>query len=147
MFTPPSNSHELPSTLGDGRYHVMRRLGSGAMASVFEVEDDDGRRYAIKVADGRVAARTDLRARFQAEANLLHRVAHPNVLKVHDAGAGESASRRQADEVDDRGHVAFSSSSPSVEVARRCSGNGPRPKGSPAAGGATTSNSGSRPGR
>jgi serine/threonine protein kinase len=46
----------LIGTLFDGRYRVIRRLGSGGMANVYLAEDEElGRRVAIKMLDDKHA--------------------------------------------------------------------------------------------
>jgi serine/threonine protein kinase len=70
----------------DGRYELVRRLGSGGMAEVVEARDHRlGRSVAIK------RLRTDLadpsaRARFHREAMTAAALAHPNIVAVYDVG-------------------------------------------------------------
>ena len=74
-----------------GGYRVVRLLGKGGMAEVYEVEHPTlGIRRALKVfrADGERAEL--LRARFLAEGRLLVRLAHPRLVKVHDCGVDAS---------------------------------------------------------
>ena len=66
-----------------GRYRVVRRLGSGGMASVYLAEDERlGRPTALK----RMHSELDpgLAERFQREARLGASLNHPNVVKVFD---------------------------------------------------------------
>ena len=75
-----------------GGYRVVRLLGKGGMAEVYEVEHPTlGVRRAMKVfrADGERAEL--LRARFLAEGRLLARLTHPRLVKVHDCGVDESS--------------------------------------------------------
>ena len=68
-----------------GGYRVVRLLGKGGMAEVYEVEHPTlGIRRAMKVfrADGERAAL--LRSRFLAEGRLLARLDHPRLVKVYD---------------------------------------------------------------
>lgn len=73
-----------------GRYRVESRLGAGAMGVVYAAVDPElGRRVALKLvrADA-VGERADrLRERLLREAQAMARVAHPNVITVHDVGA------------------------------------------------------------
>ena len=70
-------------------YHVVRLLGRGGMAEVYEVERF-GVRRAMKVftADGERAEL--LKLRFLAEGRLLARLDHPRLVKVHDCGVDEA---------------------------------------------------------
>ena len=70
-------------------YHVVRLLGRGGMAEVYEVERF-GVRRAMKVftADGERAEL--LKSRFLAEGRLLARLNHPRLVKVHDCGVDEA---------------------------------------------------------
>ena len=76
---------DLPD-LGGTRYRVRDRLGRGGMGTVYLAEDAElGREVALKVltvADGS----GDLSARLLAEARLLARLEHPNIVPVHEVG-------------------------------------------------------------
>jgi serine/threonine protein kinase len=68
-------------------YVVVRRLGAGGMGEVYEVEHATlGRRAALKVLHRRHAGRADLAARIRAEARVLARLRHTNVVEVFDLG-------------------------------------------------------------
>lgn len=69
-----------------GRYVVVRRIGGGGMGSVFEATQDEPRRtVALKLL--RLDAVTDdAIRRFRAEAELLGRLDHPHVARIHEAG-------------------------------------------------------------
>ena len=73
---------------------VVRLLGRGGMAEVYEVEHVRlGVRRAMKVftADGEQAGL--LQKRFLAEGRLLARLDHPRLVKVHDCGVDEATGR------------------------------------------------------
>ena len=73
---------------------VVRLLGRGGMAEVYEVEHERlGVRRAMKVftADGEQAGL--LQKRFLAEGRLLARLDHPRLVKVHDCGVDEATGR------------------------------------------------------
>ena len=75
-------------------HRVVRLLGRGGMAEVYEVEHVQlGLRRAMKVftADGERAE--FLRSRFLVEGRLLARLDHPRLVKVHDCGIDESSGR------------------------------------------------------
>src|SRR5687767_2218377 len=69
-----------------GRFVLAERLGAGAMGVVYAALDPElDRRVAIKL----IRANTrhgDLHARLYREAQALARVAHPNVVVVHEVG-------------------------------------------------------------
>jgi len=78
-----------PGDVIEGRYRVVRRLGSGGMGEVLEVERiADERHLALKVLTGNID-RTAL-ARFAREAQIAAEIDHPNVIRVHDVGVSPS---------------------------------------------------------
>jgi serine/threonine-protein kinase len=70
------------------RYRPVRVLSDGAAATVVEAVDEQlGRRVAIKLLTTAAAADPELSARFRRESTLTARLAgHPHVLTVHDVG-------------------------------------------------------------
>jgi tRNA A-37 threonylcarbamoyl transferase component Bud32 len=79
----PDRAAELARALGR-QYRVVRLLGRGGFAEVYEVHDQDlQRRLAVKL------LRTDLLwspatlARFKQEARAVARLSHPNILPIH----------------------------------------------------------------
>ena len=71
----------------DGRYRVMRRIGSGGMADVWLAEDSHlQRRVALKVLHGRFAQDREFVERFRREAEHAAGLSHPNVVAVFDRG-------------------------------------------------------------
>ena len=78
------------NTLVDGRYRVLRRIGSGGMADVYCAEDSHlGRRVAIKVLHRRFAQDQEFVERFRREAKAAAGLNHPNVVGVFDRGEHE----------------------------------------------------------
>lgn len=70
-----------------GPYKVKATVGHGGMASVYEVEPKfhgDTKRKALKVFDCSHGNVRELRKKFIDEAENLHRLTHPNLVKVHD---------------------------------------------------------------
>ena len=75
------------NTLVDGRYRVVRRLGSGGMADVYCAEDVHlGREVALKVLHRRFAQDQEFVERFRREAKAAAGLQHPNVVGVFDRG-------------------------------------------------------------
>ncbi len=69
-----------------GRYRLERELGAGAMGVVHAAFDPDlERRIALKVLRGARASR-EARDRLMREARAMARLAHPNVVTVHEVG-------------------------------------------------------------
>ena len=67
-----------------GRYRVIKSLGRGGMAGVYEVEDEAGRRYALKAPIVDVNASGAVTRRFAREANALRLLDHPNLVAAVD---------------------------------------------------------------
>src|SRR5512132_1993912 len=76
---------ELAAALA-GRYEIERELGSGGMAIVYLARDvKHDRHVALKALRPELA--TSLGAeRFLREINIAARLAHPNILALHDSG-------------------------------------------------------------
>jgi eukaryotic-like serine/threonine-protein kinase len=80
----------LINTLFDGRYRILRKLGSGGMASVYLAEDEDlGRRVAIKILSERYASDDNFNERFRREAKSAASLSHPNIVSIYDRGDAE----------------------------------------------------------
>src|SRR5881409_4233412 len=80
----------LINTLFDGRYRIMRKLGSGGMANVYLAEDQElGRRVAIKILNDRHANDDQFVERFRREAKNAAGLSHPNVVSIYDRGEAE----------------------------------------------------------
>jgi eukaryotic-like serine/threonine-protein kinase len=78
------------NTLIDGRYRVLKRIGSGGMADVYCAEDSHlGRHIAIKVLHRRFAQDQEFVERFRREAKSAAGLNHPNVVGVFDRGEHE----------------------------------------------------------
>jgi eukaryotic-like serine/threonine-protein kinase len=83
-------SDTLINTLFDGRYRILRRLGSGGMATVYLAEDEElGRRVAIKILSERYANDEAFIERFRREAKSAAGLSHPNVVSIYDRGEAE----------------------------------------------------------
>ena len=70
-----------------GRYRLIRRLGTGAMGTVFEAEHQElGKHVAVKLLHSFLADDADVRVRFLREGQAAARIRHPNVVDVYDVG-------------------------------------------------------------
>jgi serine/threonine-protein kinase len=82
--TPPPGSIARSAI---GRYHLVRRLGTGGMGMVFEAEHQElGKQVAIKILHSSLADDADVRARFLREGQAAARIRHLNVVDVYDVG-------------------------------------------------------------
>jgi serine/threonine protein kinase len=73
-------------------YHILEKLGKGAMGVVYLAEDTSlARRVAIKFAD-QTRDDQEFRARFQREARLAASLHHPNIATIFDYGETEDGS-------------------------------------------------------
>ena len=80
----------LINMLFDGRYRIVRKLGSGGMADVYLAEDEDlGRRIAIKILNDRHANDESFVERFRREAKNAAGLSHPNIVSIYDRGEAE----------------------------------------------------------
>src|ERR687889_243996 len=83
-------SDTLINTLFDGRYRIVRKLGSGRMGNVYLAEDEDlGRRVAIKILNDRYANDDLFIERFRREAKSAAGLSHPNIVSIYDRGEAE----------------------------------------------------------
>jgi beta-lactam-binding protein with PASTA domain/predicted Ser/Thr protein kinase len=74
----------------DGRYRVVRKLGTGGMANVYLAEDQElGRRVAIKMLDNRHSQDEQFVERFRREAKNAAGLSHPNIVSIYDRGEAE----------------------------------------------------------
>ncbi len=74
-------------TVIDGRYRLLRRIGSGGMADVWLAEDSHLQRsVALKILHQRFAQDREFVERFRREAEAAAGLQHPNVVAVFDRG-------------------------------------------------------------
>jgi len=75
-----------------GPYRIERRIGSGGMGLVYAaVEEETGRRAALKVLSGPLAENEGFRERFSLEIETLKKLRHPNIVSLF--GFGEDQGR------------------------------------------------------
>ncbi|HTS88849.1 MAG TPA: protein kinase [Gemmatimonadales bacterium] len=84
---PPSElMGRLQAALGT-QYRLERELGHGGMGVVFLARDTTlDRSVAVKVVHPDLAIHTSITQRFLAEARMIARLRHPNIVAVHAAG-------------------------------------------------------------
>ncbi len=83
-------SDPLLNSVFDGRYLIIRKLGTGGMANVYLAEDQElGRRVAIKILDERHANDVQFVERFRREATNAAGLSHPNIVSIYDRGEAE----------------------------------------------------------
>jgi serine/threonine protein kinase len=71
----------------DGRYKLLRQLGSGGMGKVFRAIDvETGQPVAIKIIRSAQALSEGARMRFVREARAVAGLHHPGIVAVHDIG-------------------------------------------------------------
>jgi serine/threonine-protein kinase len=70
-----------------GKYRVVRRIGGGGVADVYEaVHEEIGQRAAVKVLKREYAKVTELNQRFLIEAQAASKIGHPGVVQIYDIG-------------------------------------------------------------
>src|ERR671932_355877 len=80
----------LIDSVFDGRYRIIRKLGSGGMANVYLAEDQElGRRVAINILNDRHAGDDQFIERFRREAKNAAGLSHPNIVSIFDRGEAE----------------------------------------------------------
>jgi serine/threonine-protein kinase len=78
---------ESESTVLNNRYKLIRRAGTGGMASVYKGQDLMlGRLVAVKVLHESLTGNVEFLRRFQQEAYAAANLSHPNIVTVHDIG-------------------------------------------------------------
>jgi serine/threonine-protein kinase len=80
-------------TVVDGRYRIQHRIGSGGMADVYcAIDDQLGRKVALKMLHRRFAEDEEFVERFRREASSAAGLQHPNVVGVFDRGEWDGTS-------------------------------------------------------
>jgi serine/threonine protein kinase/tetratricopeptide (TPR) repeat protein len=74
--------------LVDGRLRIVRLVAIGGMGEVYEaIDSETGEQVALKTVRRDLADIDEMGIRLRREIELVHRIAHPNVCKVHYFGA------------------------------------------------------------
>jgi beta-lactam-binding protein with PASTA domain len=96
-------SDTLIGTIFDGRYRILRRIGSGGMADVYLAEDQElGRNVAIKILNDRHAGDEQFVERFRREAKNAAGLSHPNIVSIYDRGEAEGTYYIAMEHIDGR---------------------------------------------
>jgi eukaryotic-like serine/threonine-protein kinase len=86
-----ASSRSLVGTVLSRRWHLLKKLGEGAMGEVYAAESTTGAgpRVAIKVLRAEFLDDPVVRSRFAAEGNTCARLIHPNIVRAIEYGTGE----------------------------------------------------------
>jgi eukaryotic-like serine/threonine-protein kinase len=80
-----------PTTLASGRYLLSAKLGEGGMATVYRGYDTRLQVWrAVKVLSPEFSQRAGILGRFEAEAQTMALLEHPNIVRVYDVGRDDS---------------------------------------------------------
>ncbi|TFH37995.1 MAG: serine/threonine protein kinase [Anaerolineales bacterium] len=75
-----------------GQYHILNRIGSGGMSTVYKAHDSKvGRMVAIKVMASFLTEEPRFKIRFEREVQLLSKLRHPNIVRIFDFGEHNSS--------------------------------------------------------
>src|SRR5690349_3242641 len=83
------NTDDLNMLVGKtlGQFRIVERIGAGGMATVFKAYQPALDRYvAIKVLPAHYARDPVFVKRFEQEARSVAKLAHPNIVQIHDFG-------------------------------------------------------------
>jgi tRNA A-37 threonylcarbamoyl transferase component Bud32 len=88
--TPLRDSLRLPADLSGrqiGGFHLLRRLGKGAMAEVYLAEQPQLKRWvAVKILKPELAGDPAYVRRFEREARAAASLVHANIVQIHEVG-------------------------------------------------------------
>lgn len=79
--------HDFSGAVLGGRYHLDRRIGCGAMATIYAATDQTTNGcVAVKVLHPEHDQSANLVRRFTQEGQLAAQIRHPNLVPAHDLG-------------------------------------------------------------
>ena len=85
---PPKQPDLTGRTLGD--FHILRKIGSGGMGQVYLARQTSLKRdVALKLLRGELNENLTALARFQAEAQAVAKLNHPNIVHIHQVGEAD----------------------------------------------------------
>ncbi len=88
---PMNPGDDAPPSVVGGRYEIIRLIGEGGMAKVYEVRHTlINRSFALKVLNPKIADDADVVARFLNEGRLAGTLGHPHIVESIDMGYTES---------------------------------------------------------
>src|SRR5262249_21655608 len=80
-----------PGHLVEGRFQIVRLVGQGGMGEVYEAQDTElDERVALKTIRRLLSGVDEIAMSLRREIQLVHRIAHPNVCKIHYLGVDRS---------------------------------------------------------
>ena len=92
--SPVSPLLDLDEGVHVGNYVVVKHIGSGGMADVYEASQDrPSRKVALKILRGDLSAKAI--SRFQFEAEILGQLRHPAIAQVYDLGETQVGTRER----------------------------------------------------
>src|SRR5258708_12533935 len=83
------NNEDMDALVGRslGQFRIVERIGAGGMATVFKAYQPNLDRYvAVKVLPAYHARDPIFVKRFKQEARSVAKLAHPNIVQIHDFG-------------------------------------------------------------
>jgi tetratricopeptide (TPR) repeat protein len=99
----------IPVDSNTERYDILEDLGRGAMGIVFKAHDRElDELVAIKILPDNLSENSKALARFKTEARSARRLAHPNIVRIHDLGEARGRkfiSMEYIDGMDLRGYL------------------------------------------
>ncbi|HEX2677321.1 MAG TPA: protein kinase, partial [Polyangiales bacterium] len=75
--------------LVNGKFRLLRLLGVGGMAAVYEAAHRNGKRVALKMLHASLSQSERQRKRFAREAYVANTIGHPGVVQIHDDGVSD----------------------------------------------------------
>jgi len=70
-----------------GPYEIIEIIGAGGMGEVYRARDTRlGRVVAVKVLPAQLSSKSELRERFEREAQTISNLNHPHICTLHDVG-------------------------------------------------------------
>ena len=82
---------DLEGRLLGSRYEIIKKIGNGGMAMVYQAKDQVLNRYiAVKILRDEFTTDQEFIKRFEVEAQAAASITHPNIVSVYDVGREEN---------------------------------------------------------